>query len=107
LAETTDEQIAEDDRPDARPLVLAACTMSVFMAAVEATIVATAMPSIVGTLGGFELYGWVFAAYLLAQAVTIPIYGKLADLLRSQADLLSRLPRSFLVGSACAGWRAA
>ena len=63
-----------------RRLVLAACTMAVFMAAVEATIVATAMPSIVGTLGGFDLYGWVFAAYLLASSVTIPIYGKLADL---------------------------
>jgi EmrB/QacA subfamily drug resistance transporter len=54
--------------------------MAIFMAAVESTIVATAMPSIVADLGGFSLFSWVFTAYLLAQAVTIPIYGRLADL---------------------------
>ena len=63
-----------------RPLVLVACIFAMFMAAVEATIVATAMPTIVADLGGFALFSWVFAAYLLAQAVTIPIYGRLADL---------------------------
>lgn len=54
--------------------------MAMFMAAVESTIVSTAMPTIVATLGGFHLFSWVFAAYLLTQAVTIPIYGRLADL---------------------------
>ena len=54
--------------------------MAIFMAAVESTIVATAMPSIVGDLGGFSLFSWVFTAYLLTQAVSIPIYGRLADL---------------------------
>lgn len=54
--------------------------LAVFMSAVEATIVATAMPTIVADLGGFRLFSWVFAAYLLTQAVTIPIYGRLADL---------------------------
>jgi EmrB/QacA subfamily drug resistance transporter len=54
--------------------------MAIFMAAVESTIVATAMPTIVAELGGFRLFSWVFTAYLLAQAVTIPIYGRLADL---------------------------
>jgi EmrB/QacA subfamily drug resistance transporter len=63
-----------------RLLVLVACIFAMFMAAVEATIVATAMPTIVADLGGFALFSWVFAAYLLAQAVTIPIYGRLADL---------------------------
>ena len=63
-----------------RSLILAACMMATFMAAVESTIVATAMPTIVAELGGFHLFSWVFAAYLLAQAVTIPIYGRLADL---------------------------
>ncbi|HSU05244.1 MAG TPA: MFS transporter, partial [Acetobacteraceae bacterium] len=63
-----------------RALVFAACMMATFMAAVESTIVATAMPTIVADLGGFELLSWVFSAYLLAQAVTIPIYGRLADL---------------------------
>ena len=54
--------------------------MAIFMAAVEATIVATAMPTIVSDLGGFQLFSWVFAAYLLAQAVSTPVYGRLADL---------------------------
>src|SRR5262245_13849152 len=63
-----------------RTLVLAAAMMAIFMAAVESTIVATAMPSIVADLGDFSLFSWVFTAYLLSQAVSIPIYGRLADL---------------------------
>jgi EmrB/QacA subfamily drug resistance transporter len=64
----------------ARRLVLAAVMMATFMAAMESSIVATAMPTIVAELGGFSLFSWAFAAYLLTQAVTIPIYGRLADL---------------------------
>src|SRR6202000_138130 len=66
--------------PERRRYVLYACIAAVFTAAVEGTIVATAMPTIVTDLGGFSLFSWVFAAYLLTQAVTIPIYGRLADL---------------------------
>jgi EmrB/QacA subfamily drug resistance transporter len=65
---------------DKRTLVLAATMMATFMAAVESSIVATAMPTIVADLGDFHLFSWVFAAYLLTQAVSIPIYGRLADL---------------------------
>jgi len=54
--------------------------MATFMAAVENTIVGTAMPSIVGSLGDFHLFSWVFVAYLLFQAVSVPIYGRLSDL---------------------------
>ena len=63
-----------------RTLVLAACLMGTFMAAVESTIVATAMPTIVSDLSGFNLFSWVFTVYLLSQAVSIPVYGRLADL---------------------------
>lgn len=66
--------------PVRRTLVLAACLMATFMAAVESTIVATAMPTIVSELGGFSLFSWVFAVYLLTQAVSIPVYGRLADI---------------------------
>ena len=67
--------------PDARrTLVLAACLMATFMAAVESTIVATAMPTIIADLRGFNLFSWVFTVYLLTQAISIPIYGRLADL---------------------------
>jgi EmrB/QacA subfamily drug resistance transporter len=59
---------------------MAAVLLAIFMVAIDAYIVATAMPTIVSDLGGFHLFSWAFAAFLLAQAVTIPIYGRLADL---------------------------
>ena len=70
------------EQPDQarRRLVLAACLIATFMAAVESTIVATIIPTIVSDLGGFNLFTWVFTVYLLTQAVTIPVYGRLADL---------------------------
>jgi EmrB/QacA subfamily drug resistance transporter len=68
------------ERETNRPFVLAAVILGMFMAAIEGTIIATAMPGIVADLGGFTLYSWVFSAYLLMQAVTILIYGKLSDL---------------------------
>jgi len=63
-----------------RGWVLAAALMAIFMPAVEGSIVATALPTIIGDLGGFYLFSWVFAVPLLTQAVTIPLYGRLADL---------------------------
>ena len=60
-----------------RKLVLISIILAMFIAAIEGTIVATAIPSIVADLGGFSLFSWVFSSFLLAQAVTIPIYGKL------------------------------
>src|SRR3954464_2640500 len=54
--------------------------LSIFLAALDATIVATAIPQIVGGLGGFSHFPWVFSIYLLTQAVTVPIYGRLSDL---------------------------
>jgi EmrB/QacA subfamily drug resistance transporter len=63
-----------------RRAVTLACMLSAFMVAIDVTIVATAMPTIVGHLGRFDLFTWVFAAYILTSAVTAPIYGRLADL---------------------------
>src|SRR4029077_4787796 len=63
-----------------RPLVLACVMLALFIAAIEATIVATAMPQIVGKLGGFALYSWVFAAFLLTQTATTVLFGKLSDI---------------------------
>jgi EmrB/QacA subfamily drug resistance transporter len=78
------DQAAGEVRPSIivprRGMVLAAALMATFMAAVESTIVATAMPTIVADLGGFRLFSWVFAAYLLTMAVTVPVYGRLADI---------------------------
>ena len=86
----------------ARRLVLAAVMMAIFMAAIDLSIVATAMPTIVAELGGFHLFSWTFAAYLLAQAVTIPIYGRLADLYGRKRVFFAGASL-FLVGSALCG----
>jgi EmrB/QacA subfamily drug resistance transporter len=78
---STATAILAEPVPDARrTLVLAACLMATFMAAVESTIVATAMPTIIADLRGFNLFSWVFTVYLLTQAISIPIYGRLADM---------------------------
>jgi EmrB/QacA subfamily drug resistance transporter len=87
---------------DRRPLVFAAALSTMFMAAIEGTIVATAMPTIVGVLGGFDLFSWVFSAYLLTQAVTIPIYGRLADIYGRKHILLFGIAL-FLAGSVLCG----
>jgi EmrB/QacA subfamily drug resistance transporter len=73
-------RLAERPNQGRRGMVLAACLIATFMAAVESTIVATIIPTIVGELGGFSLFTWVFTVYLLTQAVSIPVYGRLADL---------------------------
>jgi EmrB/QacA subfamily drug resistance transporter len=86
-----------------RRWIMAAAMMTMFMAAVESTIVSTAMPTIVATLGDFHLLSWVFAAYLLTQAVTIPIYGRLADLYGRKRVLIAGCG-IFLAGSALCGF---
>src|SRR5690554_1974799 len=73
-----------------------------FLAAIEGTIVATAMPSIAGRLGGFSLYSWVFSSYLLMQAVTTPIFGKLADLFGRKPVFIGGVT-VFLIGALLCG----
>ncbi|OCA86101.1 MFS transporter [Bacillus sp. FJAT-27225] len=85
-----------------RPLVLVSVMLAMFMGAIEATIVSTAMPAIVGDLGGFSLYSWVFSAYLLLNAVTVLIYGKLADLFGRKPVLTFGLA-VFMIGSILCG----
>ena len=102
-----DQPIAQTVAPPAairrRPLVLAGIMLGMFMSAVEATIVASAMPTIVAELGGFQLFSWVFAIYLLAQAITIPIYGRLADL-HGRKRVFCAGAALFLVGSVLCGF---
>ena len=61
-------------------IVTIALMLGISLASLDTTIVGTAMPTIVGKLGGITLYSWVFSAYLLASTTTVPIFGKLADL---------------------------
>ena len=74
--------------PERRVLIFIAALASVFITQIESTIVATAMPTIVGEIGGFDLLSWVFTIYLLTQAVTTPIYGRLSDLYGRKPILL-------------------
>ncbi len=76
----TDTSVPGPTAVPRRGPVLAGCMMATFIVAIEGSIVGTALPTIVAELGGFRLFSWVFAASLLAQAVTVPIYGRLADL---------------------------
>src|SRR6201995_2687698 len=72
------------------------------LAALDQTIVATALPKIVGDLGGITQYSWVFTAYMLTSTVTVPLYGKLGDVYgRKNLFLLAIV--AFLVGSALCG----
>ncbi len=85
-----------------RPYVVGAILLSTFMVAIEATIVATAMPSIVGQFGGFGHYSWVFSSFLLAQTTTTVIYGKLADVFGRKPTLIAGTAL-FLFGSLMCG----
>src|ERR1043165_9504540 len=93
---------ASSRRTANRSITVLALVLCVFMAALEATVVATAMPTVIGGLGGFRLYGWVTAGYLLASTVSVPVYGKLADLYGRKPWLLVRIGL-FLVGSMAGG----
>ncbi|ONK25328.1 MFS transporter [Bacillus sp. VT-16-64] len=85
-----------------RKYVLVAVMLAMFVGAVEATIVATAMPAIVGELGGFSHYSWVFSAYLLMNTITVLIYGKLADLFGRKPVITFGIS-IFLLGSLLCG----
>jgi EmrB/QacA subfamily drug resistance transporter len=76
--------------------------VTVFLAALDQTIVATALPRVVSDLGGLGSYSWVFTAYLLASTVSVPIWGKLGDIYGRRPLFLVAIP-VFLVGSALCG----
>jgi EmrB/QacA subfamily drug resistance transporter len=89
-------------RETKRPFVLVTVMLAMFMGAIEGTIISTAMPAIVGELGGFALYSWVFSSYLLMNAVTVLIYGKLSDLFGRKPILTFGIV-VFLIGSILCG----
>ncbi len=83
--------------------ILAALMTAVALVAIDATIIATAVPSVVSDIGGFAQFPWLFSIYLLAQAVTVPIYGKLADLCGRKPVMLFGIAM-FFVGSVACGF---
>ena len=83
-------------------LIFAALLLGMLLAALDQTIVATALPTIVGELGGLKHLSWVVTAYLLAQTASTPLYGKLGD--QYGRKLLFQVAIiTFLVGSALCG----
>src|SRR6476469_1111271 len=96
-------------RDDGAPLagralatVFAALMLGMFLAALDQTIVSTALPTSVGDLGGLNHLSWVVTAYLLAQTAVTPIYGKLGDLYGRKVVLQVALV-IFMAGSALCG----
>lgn len=85
-----------------RKNVTAALLLSTFLASIEGTVVSTAMPTIVGELGGLKLMSWVFAVYLLTTAVATPIFGKMADLYGRKVIFISG-SLLFLLGTTLCG----
>src|SRR4051812_25672351 len=82
--------------------VLIGVMLSTALVAIDATVIATAVPSIVSSVGGFTEFPWLFSVYLLAQAVTVPGYGKLADLFGRKPGMLFGIGL-FLAGSILCG----
>ncbi|AZQ35281.1 MFS transporter [Streptomyces cyaneochromogenes] len=81
-----------------RAAVVAALMLAMALAALDATIVSTAVPQIVGDLGGFSVFSWLFSGYLLAVTVTLPVYGKLSDTFGRKPVLIAGAA-VFLLGS--------
>jgi EmrB/QacA subfamily drug resistance transporter len=102
-ASPSEERTANSGPAPGRRLVFVSALSTIFMVAMEGTIVATAMPTIVGALGGIDLFSWIFGAYLLTQAVLIPIYGRLSDLYGRKPILLFGIV-VFLVGCTLCGF---
>jgi EmrB/QacA subfamily drug resistance transporter len=113
MATTTlrsEEQSVQGERIDyasilsgrTKAVILAGVLLSLFLAALDQTIVATALPAIVDDLNGLDLLSWVSTGYLLASTAMVPIYGKLSDLLGRKIILLWGIS-VFLIGSVLCG----
>lgn len=86
MEETVNLEVSKTTKPllemsaRRRWAVTAGVMTGMFIAALEATVVGTAMPTVIASLGGLNYYSWVFSAYLVTSTVTVPVWGKLSDL---------------------------
>src|SRR5436309_9287764 len=85
-----------------RWFVTAGLLLGIFLAALEATVVSTAMPTVIASLGGLDRYSWVFSAYLLTSTASVPLWGRLSDLFGRRRVYLTAIA-IFLTGSMLAG----
>ena len=82
--------------------IIIASLLALFLGALDALVMSAAMPTIVADLGGLHLYSWVYSAYLLARAVSLPVFGKLADIFSSRRLYIISIC-IFVLGSVFAG----
>ncbi len=88
--------------PRQRLTVIIAALLALFLGAMDALVMSAAMPTIVAELGGLHLYSWVYSSYFLARAVSLPIFGKLADLYPNRNLFLAAIGL-FSISSVAAG----
>jgi EmrB/QacA subfamily drug resistance transporter len=85
-----------------RAAIVFGVMLGLFLGAMESTAVATAMPTVIATLGGLSVYSWVFSGYILAATIAMPLWGKAADLYGRRSAYLAGLA-IFLAGSILSG----
>src|SRR5438309_10647658 len=83
-------------------IVFTGLMAGMLLAALDQTIVATALPTIVGDLGGLRELSWVVTAYLLTSTISVPLYGKISDLL-GRKRIFQTVIVIFLIGSVFSG----
>jgi EmrB/QacA subfamily drug resistance transporter len=89
--------------PRQRWAVIIAALLALFLGALDALVVSAAMPTIVADLGGMHLYSWVYSSYFLTRAISLPIFGKLADLYKNKHLFLEAIGL-FIMASVAAGF---
>jgi MFS family permease len=85
-----------------RQAITAGLLLGMSLAALEATVIGTAMPTVIASLGGLAHYSWVFSAYLLTSTASVPIWGRLSDLYGRRTMYLLAVG-CFLLGSVACG----
>jgi MFS family permease len=85
-----------------RTRIIIGVMLGSFLGALDTTILATVMPTIVGELGGLRLYGWIFSVYMIMTAVSMPIWGRLSDTM-GKKTLFNAAVGLFLLGSVLCG----
>ncbi len=86
----------------ARAAIIGAALLALFLGALDALVMSAAMPTIITELGGLHLYAWVYSAYFLARAVSLPVFGKLSDLFDTKTLFLFSIGL-FILSSIVAG----
>ncbi len=85
-----------------RGLIIGSALLALFLGALDALVMSAAMPTIIAELGGLSLYAWVYSAYFLARAVSLPVFGKLSDLFAAKTLMMTAI-LIFALASLAAG----